>query len=147
LNGTLSADLTPNTYGPKIKIALTNVSLQSDGIHWNGQIEVDIVGQDDAGNTYDPISQTLALNPRKEIYDRMLHDGPPFTQSLHIDPKASSLRVIAPDLNGDNLGTVLSGRDKSRSSADGLRARKECAAPRRAIRIPCASPRTAYTLL
>jgi VWFA-related protein len=106
LNGTLSAGAAPDTYGLKLKIALTNVSLQSDGNHWNGQIEVDIVGRDNAGNTYDPVSQTLALHLRQEIYDRMMQDGFPYTQSLHVDPKASSLRVIVRDLNGDNLGTV-----------------------------------------
>jgi VWFA-related protein len=106
LSGTLRASAAPNTYDLKLNIVLANVSLKSEAARWNGQIEVNMVGRDNAGNTYDPLSQTLGLNLRQESYEKMLKDGLPYGKSLQLDPRASSLRVIVRDRNGGNLGTV-----------------------------------------
>jgi VWFA-related protein len=106
LSGTLSAAAAPNGYDLKLSIALANVSLKSESGRWNGQVDVDILGRDNAGNTYGSLSQTLGLNLRQESYEKMLKEGLPYTRTLDLDPKASSLRVIVRDRNSGALGTV-----------------------------------------
>lgn len=106
LSGTLWPSTAPNSYLLKLNIGVANLSLTPEGERWNGQVEVNVAGRDNAGNAYNPLMETFGLNLRQESYDRMLKEGLPSGKNLQFDPRASSVRVIVRDKSSGGVGTL-----------------------------------------
>ncbi|MGO4880336.1 MAG: hypothetical protein ACLP59_05880 [Bryobacteraceae bacterium] len=106
LNGSVAHAAAAGAYELKLKIGLAGVDMQSANGRWDGQIEVAVVERDNSGNEYEPASQTLGLALRQESYDQAMKNGLPYHCAFKLDPKATSVRVVVRDLNGDSVGTL-----------------------------------------
>ena len=90
----------------KLKIGLASVSLSPEGDQWNGHLELAVFGLDESGNAYEFASKAVDLKLPQDAYDKALKTGWPYDQSFRLDPRASSLRVVARDLGSGNIGSL-----------------------------------------
>lgn len=92
--------------GLSLNIAAPDLEVAEQNERWTDQLEVFIALRDDTGSRARITGQSLRLRMTPATYQKVLHDGIPFDQSIEGIANFASVRVVVVDENSGRMGSV-----------------------------------------
>jgi VWFA-related protein len=89
-----------------LNIAATDLQPAQQNNRWTDRLDIFLVLRDDAGLHAKVTGQSLGLHLMPATYQKVLHDGIPFEQSIDGNANFDSVRIVVVDENSGRMGSV-----------------------------------------
>jgi VWFA-related protein len=92
--------------GLSLNIATPDLEVAQQDKRWTDQLDVFVALRDDTGSRAKVMGHSLRLQMTPATYQKVLHDGIPFDQSIEGKADFASVRVVVVDENSGRMGSV-----------------------------------------